>query len=348
MVSYSSILASFLILVAILLIGGCAAGQDVPSPNIGPTVEAQANATLASATAIPDPTRQLPDTNVVTPTLTVSAPTTVPTPSSQSGPELLTQTPAPTPTATPRPTSTPTLTLTPAPTASPRPTSTPTPTTVPAADLTVVLEPQSDFAVPNEELTIRFEVTNHGGLPATETSLWFSVEYPSNQGTIRLPSGPCEELTCDLGVIKGNDSVTGFLTVLPELGSAPGVVIDATVNWRTRAPGAEQRRVNTAIAWRNDQPGDIIWNAQAKEYSLSGQAILAVSADALFGIIGEALYAVCKEDGQFLWSKYRYDKDLNQSQGGMCISGVLKTTEMTPRPLASPLGPKRVGTERPV
>ena len=39
---------------------------------------------------------------------------------------------------------------------------------------------------------------------------------------------------------------------------------------------------------------------------------------------------------------------LNQSQGGMCISGVLKTTEMTPRPLASPLGPKRVGTERPV
>ena len=41
-------------------------------------------------------------------------------------------------------------------------------------------------------------------------------------------------------------------------------------------------------------------------------------------------------------------RKVNQSQGGMCISGVLKTTEMTPRPLASPLGPKRVGTERPV
>ena len=36
---------------------------------------------------------------------------------------------------------------------------------------------------------------------------------------------------------------------------------------------------------------------------------------------------------------------LNQYQGGMCISGVLKTTERTPPHLISPLGPKWVATE---
>ena len=36
---------------------------------------------------------------------------------------------------------------------------------------------------------------------------------------------------------------------------------------------------------------------------------------------------------------------LNQYQGGMCISGVLKTTERTPRHLISPLGPKWVVTD---
>ena len=36
---------------------------------------------------------------------------------------------------------------------------------------------------------------------------------------------------------------------------------------------------------------------------------------------------------------------LNRSQGGMCISGVLKTTERTPRHLMSPLGPKWVAIE---
>ncbi len=36
---------------------------------------------------------------------------------------------------------------------------------------------------------------------------------------------------------------------------------------------------------------------------------------------------------------------LNQSQGGMCISGVLKTTERTPRHLIPPLGPTRVATD---
>ena len=35
---------------------------------------------------------------------------------------------------------------------------------------------------------------------------------------------------------------------------------------------------------------------------------------------------------------------LNQYQGGMCISGVLPTTERTPRQLISPLGPNWVGT----
>ena len=37
--------------------------------------------------------------------------------------------------------------------------------------------------------------------------------------------------------------------------------------------------------------------------------------------------------------------NLNQYQGGMCISGVLPTTERTPRQLISPLGPNWVGTD---
>ena len=37
--------------------------------------------------------------------------------------------------------------------------------------------------------------------------------------------------------------------------------------------------------------------------------------------------------------------DLNQYQGGMCISGVLKTAERTTRHLISPLGPNWVGTD---
>ena len=41
-------------------------------------------------------------------------------------------------------------------------------------------------------------------------------------------------------------------------------------------------------------------------------------------------------------------EELNQYQSGMCISGVLKTTEMTTRLLASPLGPKRGATDSPV
>ena len=36
---------------------------------------------------------------------------------------------------------------------------------------------------------------------------------------------------------------------------------------------------------------------------------------------------------------------LNQYQGGMCISGVLKTAERTTRHLISPLGPNWVGTD---
>ena len=39
---------------------------------------------------------------------------------------------------------------------------------------------------------------------------------------------------------------------------------------------------------------------------------------------------------------------LNQYQSGMCILGVLKTTEMTTRLLASPLDPKRGATDSPV
>ena len=37
--------------------------------------------------------------------------------------------------------------------------------------------------------------------------------------------------------------------------------------------------------------------------------------------------------------------DLNQYQGGMCISGSLTMTERTPRHLISPLGPSWVGTD---
>ena len=37
--------------------------------------------------------------------------------------------------------------------------------------------------------------------------------------------------------------------------------------------------------------------------------------------------------------------DLNQYQGGMCISGRLTMPERTPRHLISPLGPNRVGTD---
>ena len=36
------------------------------------------------------------------------------------------------------------------------------------------------------------------------------------------------------------------------------------------------------------------------------------------------------------------DHRLNQYQGGMCISGVMKMTERTPRNLASPSGPNWV------
>ena len=36
---------------------------------------------------------------------------------------------------------------------------------------------------------------------------------------------------------------------------------------------------------------------------------------------------------------------LNQYQSGMCISGVLKTTERTPRRLISPLDPNWVATD---
>ena len=38
-------------------------------------------------------------------------------------------------------------------------------------------------------------------------------------------------------------------------------------------------------------------------------------------------------------------RKLNQYQGGMCISGVLKTTERTARHLISPLGPKGMPTD---
>ena len=36
---------------------------------------------------------------------------------------------------------------------------------------------------------------------------------------------------------------------------------------------------------------------------------------------------------------------LNQYQGGMCIPGILKTAERTPRHLISPLGPEKVSTD---
>ena len=38
--------------------------------------------------------------------------------------------------------------------------------------------------------------------------------------------------------------------------------------------------------------------------------------------------------------------ELNQYHGGMCISGVLKTTEKTPQDLVSPLGPKWVANRQ--
>ena len=39
------------------------------------------------------------------------------------------------------------------------------------------------------------------------------------------------------------------------------------------------------------------------------------------------------------------NENLNQYQGGMCISGRLTMTERTPRYLISPLGPNWVGTD---
>ena len=41
----------------------------------------------------------------------------------------------------------------------------------------------------------------------------------------------------------------------------------------------------------------------------------------------------------------RSHASLNQYQAGMCISGVLKTTERTARHLISPLGPKGMPTD---
>ena len=71
--------------------------------------------------------------------------------------------------------------------------------------------------------------------------------------------------------------------------------------------------------------------------------------DDVSGGIHDTLLAAC--------DRYRYEPmgcadyhdncadKLNQYQGGMCVSGVLKTTERTPRRLISPLGPKRVATD---
>ena len=45
------------------------------------------------------------------------------------------------------------------------------------------------------------------------------------------------------------------------------------------------------------------------------------------------------------YSRTLFNRILNQYQGGMCISGVLKTTERIPRHLTSPLGPKWVAPD---
>ena len=47
---------------------------------------------------------------------------------------------------------------------------------------------------------------------------------------------------------------------------------------------------------------------------------------------------------EYLGYLYRAHFDLNQYQGGMCISAVLKTTERTLRRLTSPLRPNRGAT----
>ena len=108
--------------------------------------------------------------------------------------------------------------------------------------------------------------------------------------------------------------------------------------------GARRLGVNDSVSVDRTTLVDMITGNNLLTTEDSERRVLPVFLDAQVARPGERSFGFNPKE-RVRANRKRY---LKQYHSGMCISGVWKTTEMTPRRLASLLGPKRVATDSPV
>lgn len=170
------------------------------------------------------------------------------------------------------------------------------------------IETASKFAIPGQDISLTITVSNRGWVPAKEAEFQVNAKEPSLILETQWTSGQCQGAVCNLGTIEGRKSITGSITVKPELALNPGVVVRGEVSWRQSGAGRIYHFDELTVPWHPEQPGTVIWATLTEDRSCCGE--MAVGNSSLFGIVGGALYAVSMENGEILWRKDKYSKDL--------------------------------------
>ena len=234
-------------------------------------------------------------TPIPTPTL---VPTATPTP---------TPVPTATPTPTPVPTATPTPTPTPVPTATPTPvptaTPTPTPTRVPDPHLSLVFDTPGTPVAAGQELRIDFTVTNESPEPAPDVTLKFEVKEPSRVVTAQSARGSCEESTCRIGSFDAHESVTGHITVVPELSFEAEVTIDADVSWLLKNANRRFSYAQATAPLDENQQGALVWANPIGSASSNCGHWVVLGPEVAYSVFGTELFALSKNNGEALWHR---------------------------------------------
>ena len=291
-----------ILLLAVLLTVACTADSaPAPTANFDATVEARIQEALQNADATVE--ARVDATLAVIPTFTPAS-TTRPATTATLAPVTAILTTQPAATLAPAPAATPT----PEPTPTPRP----TPTPVLGIDLAVLIEPQSEHAIPGQELPFTFTVTNHGTNPAPGVILRLTL---SSQTTLLsvLPQKQCLNTICNFGKLNPGDSVSGLVSVLPNLGPDSEISVRLEISGIENEPRVINNVATITVPYVSSfgRSGSILWLTNV-EGLRSSRITIGARGVYLYSWQNGEIYAIDKTNGSVLW-RYILDGRLNSS-----------------------------------
>ena len=210
------------------------------------------------------------------------------------------------------------------PTPTPMPTFTPDPTPKSGTDLAVSLWTGNHNVTPGEEMAIEYTVVNHGPLHDQGVALEFSGS-PLFTTLAISPESLCINNVCNLGALGPNESISGTVTVVPEVhveqepNFAPEFV--AKTSSIKRDLNQANNKDSLQFTFPKNEPGFLRWSVSIPQAGKPASGPPIIGEEAVFIGAGNEIYALSKSTGQEIWIRELKDvaRTIAVHQGSLIV-----------------------------